>query len=668
MKLKQSDTELDKLKKLLLGDELEKLAELESRLKELTFESTDKEAIRTKILPLFDTLLLERLRSADQKTIEILSDHLAAIISEASRKHTESISRSLQSILAEAVKKEIASNKDAMIDSLYPIMGGMISKYVTSAIRELMETINQKIDEGLSFDRLKRKIKSKVTGVSETELLLEESGEARISSLFVIHKKSSLLISEAHSQENRIDDPHMIASMASAIKDFINDWIQSSEAHEEIQLLSYGNATLYIESAGTVYLIAFMDAEPDQEQRQEINRFFATLVKKYGSFFQRFDGDDSSKEVASLSRELQHYLDSQKILSSSNDAPKSNYAKYLLAAILIGLSIPLYYWAADRYLEYRIESEITEQTGGYPIDITVDKEKITAQGSVDTFIHLNVIDSIIRKNSDKKLINHITIPMIRVEKLYNEQKTRLQKNISGLKERIDMLERELRDANDTLHSLGEALQASKAEAYRKQRLLEEEKRALLAQKKREREAAALREQKIGNLANLKKNIDKALRSTLDRNPYFNPKNSALVFSSNQFFPKGENALNKKAKETIAKVSETYIKTLLGITGTQKYLKALIVSGHTDSDGTLQYNTQLSKQRAQFVSDVLSKMRIVKQNNLLPLLKTVGYADRYKIMRNGVEDKNASRRTKIQFELDDRRITEDIQKLINERKK
>jgi len=184
------------------------------------------------------------------------------------------MSRSLQSIISPAIAQGIADNKEQMIDALYPIMGGMISKYVTNAIKELMESINAKIDEGLSFERYKRKLKAKISGVSETELLLEESADARIKALLVIEKDTGLLIAAAQDKENEIDDPHIVASMASAIKDFVNDWMKSAKDAQEVQLLSYGNATLYIESAGSVYLIAFLDAEPDHEQRKEINRFY----------------------------------------------------------------------------------------------------------------------------------------------------------------------------------------------------------------------------------------------------------------------------------------------------------------------------------------------------------------------------------------------------------
>ncbi len=52
--------------------------------------------------------------------------------------------------------------------------------------------------------------------------------------------------------ENKIKDAHMVVSMASATKDFIDDWIQHNDTKNEVQLLSHGNVTLYIESAGHI--------------------------------------------------------------------------------------------------------------------------------------------------------------------------------------------------------------------------------------------------------------------------------------------------------------------------------------------------------------------------------------------------------------------------------
>jgi hypothetical protein len=275
-------------------------------------------------------MLLERLENKDAQIQGILSRYLADIITQTSKHSITDLSRSLQSIISPAIAKEIAENKDVMIDALYPILGGMISRYVTQAIKEMMDMINKKVEEGISFERYKRKIKAKLTGVSESELLMEESAGAIISSIFVIHKKSSLLVAQAYLEDKKIDDAHMVASMASAIKDFINDWIQSNKSQKEVQILSYGDATLYIESAGSVYLVAFLDTEPDAALRREMNTFFASIIKKYVGFFQKFNGDDSADEVVALSLKMEDYLYAQK---NATRKVKKNSAKYIFIFI-----------------------------------------------------------------------------------------------------------------------------------------------------------------------------------------------------------------------------------------------------------------------------------------------------------------------------------------------
>ena len=614
--------------------------------------------IAAKILPLFDTILLDRLKNEDQETITILSDYLAKIITQSSQNDTEALSRSLQSILASAVSEEIASNKDAMIDSLYPIMGGMISKYVTNAIKELMENINDKIESGLSLNRYKRKIKSKITGVSETELLLQESSEASISSLFIIHKKSGLLVSEAHLKEKEINDPHMIASMASAIKDFINDWIQSSEKQEEVQLLSYGSATLYIESAGTVYLIAFLDSEPDQDQRLEINAFFASLVKKYGKFFQKFDGDDSSKEVKSLTGLVQEYLDLQEPNAAKKTGhSKSKFTQYIAALLAIALLAVIVYWAKEWFTEHQIKSEIFKKTGE-EISIDIEKDRILAEGSVNSFDDLTTIEEVIRQKGQKSVVNRITIPMIQVDKIFTKQKISSEKKIATLSILTAQLKNKLAKTDQTIEDLAEKLKDSDQNYHTLSDMLKEQETA--AQKRRE--ALLLKQKKIVQLMTMKDNLAKALKKGFAHSSYFNSENNRLVFSGGQFFSGGETDLHPNMQAIVSKNTDKYIALLLNHDTATQYLRKIIVAGHTDSDGNLQYNTRLSKKRAISVSTMLSKLDSIQKNGWAPLLAPIGYADRYKIMINGVEDKNASRRIEIEFQFDDKQIEEDIRQL------
>ncbi|WP_292654113.1 OmpA family protein [Nitratifractor sp.] len=569
-------------------------------------------------------------------------------------------------MLASAIKEQIDSNREAMVDALYPIMGGMISKYVSSAIRELMETINTKINQGLSVEHFKRKIKAKITGVSETELLLEESAEAKISSLFVIQKNSGMLISEAHLRDDEIDDPHLIASMASAVKDFINDWIKSHDEHEEVQLLSYGKSTLYIESAGSVYLIAFLDAEPDWEQRSEINRFFASLVKKYHSLFQEFDGDDSDERVQALNRDLLDYLRNQNEKSPTNDdnAPKNNYAKYFIIVLLLALVIPLGFWIKNRYIEYRLASEVADKTGAM-VTLEIDGDKLIADGIVDNFSTLDTLRSILQKESSKKLIDNITLSADKIEKLSKKEEADIDHNVSHLsrslhtmKQELEQLKKSLQENRKTIERLSKLSDAQAHSIHNAKQLLENQNKKL--------EMFTAREQQIKKLANLKRRIDQKLDEVFKGNPYFDPTEHSLVFSSGNFFPKGKATLSNGAARLIARTTDKYLSTLLSLPEAKKYLKRITVSGYTDSSGTFKYNMRLSSQRAEEVKTIIQGLESVRKNGLSSLLYSQGLADRNLIKVNGVEDKNASRRTVIRYILDKKKIDEAVKKLLNER--
>ena len=366
-----------------------------------------------------------------------------------------------------AISKGIADNKETMIDALYPIMGGMISKYVTQAIKEMMETINKKIESGLSFERYKRKAKAKLTGVSETELLMEESSEATISSLFVIQKESSLLIAEANLENQEIDDAHMVASMASAIKDFINDWAQNTEPGSEVQILSYGNATLYIESAGSVFLVAFLDAEPDYEQRAEINAFFASVLKEYSDFFQHFDGDDSTKEVVNLSMLMKDYLYAQAPSNASKS--KKNPAKYIF--IFLGVLVFAYglYLFNAWYVSDSLERKVYAQTGEH-ISIQKKDNVLVLEGQISSLEKVDTIHTLLRhykKNS--KIQDNLTVPISYIDKRFKALSNTGTGSLKSVEEKFQLLERSFATSidalNDKVLKLNQSLEKSRRELF-----------------------------------------------------------------------------------------------------------------------------------------------------------------------------------------------------------
>lgn len=440
--MQENNTEIGELKSLLFEEEMDTFKALEEKISKLSFELNNTEQIIARVSPLFNDVLKEKLQQKDSRTIKIVANALAEIINKSAKQDLPKLSRSLQSVISPAIAKEIDDNKEKMVDALYPIMGSMISKYVSNAIQEMMDTINKKIDEGLSVDRYKRKIKSRVSGVSETELLLEENHDALMSSIFVIHKESGLLIAEAHLENQEINDPHMVASMASAIKDFINDWISQNEEPDEVQLLSYGNATLYIESAGTVYQIVFLESEPDHTQRKSIQSFFSKIVKNYSHFFPAFNGDDSAVEIKEMQQEMQLFLNQQNKPNEYKSKKESHASKYILFVLLALLLGYMGFQLKERYVNYSIEQDILTQTNE-EIKVETKGNMLQVSGYVSSPEHYVLIENILHKESNSSILNKMYVPLGEIEKKVLKENIALVMLSKNLTLKIDTLSSDL---------------------------------------------------------------------------------------------------------------------------------------------------------------------------------------------------------------------------------
>jgi len=631
-----NQNQLELLKQLLLENELKQLKQLASKLSKLEIEWDSSETIEQKVRPVFDDVLLSNLSQKDSKTIEILASYLASVITTSTNQDIEKLSHALQTVISPAISNEIENNKDKMIDTLYPIMGGMISKYVTQSIKEMMEHINQKIEDGLSFDRYKRKIKSKLTGVSEVELLLEESSDAIISSILIIHKETGLMIAEAHQENKELDDAVMVASMASAIKDFVNDWIQNQEENvSEVQILSYGNATLYIESAGSVYMIAFMESEPDYEQRKEINQFFAKILSKYSKLFHSFDGDTTNEYIQKLEEKLYTFLKQQKVISNTKDTSSKNninISKYIfisLALTLLGYSAYKWY---DRYKLSITEQEILQRVNT-PVKLIRAKNGIELYGYIENMKDYHQIEKILQIYNYKKIYNYLHIPSKYIDEKFIELKQNLQnitqdsnQTILKLQTKISFLEQQNNSLNTQLDTL-------------KQQLAQMENKS----------------KKILYIKNIKKYILNDLSQKFKNNSFYHTTNGSLDFSINDLFLPYQTEPNRKRLDKITKDYELYVSTIFSDDIRKQLIKHIIIEGYTDSSGNSQKNLILSSQRAKYIKEYFMTLNITKKLHIENILTSKGMGEKNLIIKNGIEDKNASRRIKIKFELDNNKI-------------
>jgi hypothetical protein len=266
-------TEYDQLRELLLAPEASSLRTLAGDLEVIRRQLHDPSELAQLIQPLLADVagredaplrvaliqaLVPVLEHAIRENTRISASTLATALAPTStraiaRYYDEAPDRAsadLAPLVSAAIKETVRGERDAMIDALYPVIGSTISKYVSETLASLVRQMNERIESGLSVRGLTRKIRARVTGVSEAELLLRESVPVHIDAAFLIHAASGLVMAQAQAPEIPLLDPDLLSGMLTAIRSLFNDSMNTPGQPQELDQISYGESTIILEVAG----------------------------------------------------------------------------------------------------------------------------------------------------------------------------------------------------------------------------------------------------------------------------------------------------------------------------------------------------------------------------------------------------------------------------------
>ena len=394
-----------------------------------TQDNQSMAAVIAKILP---SAISQEIRSQPQSIAKAIAPEVAFSIEEQIVIDEDAISRALGSEMGKAIKAQIALERDAMVDALYPVIGSTISKYMAEVVR----SINEKVEETLSPKGISRKIRAKMQGVSEAELILREAIGYSIRAIFLIDKASGLVIQEIQPLTENILDSDMVAGMLTAIRSFANDCIASGSELDEID---YGNFRIILETAGYCYVAVVVNGEPDQEFRDRIRQTFSQIVLKYGKQIENYNGDPEtiSPRIQSL---LEKIIPSEDKRTSENKRPITLIwlVVVLLSSILIPWGVIQYRAKTAQRIEQKIATalDVNPQLSIYRLIPEVKRGKLSLTGKVPSNYYRElaaqvavVISTTEKLQLDNQIIAVNTLPdpdltaqeIARTTKIFNQQ-------------------------------------------------------------------------------------------------------------------------------------------------------------------------------------------------------------------------------------------------------
>ncbi|MEG4046871.1 OmpA family protein [Microcoleus sp. Pol17_C1] len=340
----------------------------------------NKSAMSAAIAELLPDALAQQIVNSPAEIAKAIAPEIGLAIKEQIRLDQESIAQALAPEMGKAITAQIKLERDSMVDALYPVIGSTIARYMAEAIK----TINEKVSNAISVEGFKRKIRSKVQGVSEAELILQESVPFTVQAAFLIQKASGLIISEVQNSESYQLESEMVAGMLTAIRSFVNECIVQPGESSELNQIEYGASKILLEVAGYCYIAVVIKGEPPNLFIQKIRQTVSNLILNYGQVIHEFNGDPGT-----IPDSLHPCI---KTLFDPLQTEKSTKPPIALAAIsLAALSLILVPWGIYQYrssVDRRLEANAiaalasTPELAVYRLDVAVDGKTLKLTGKL----------------------------------------------------------------------------------------------------------------------------------------------------------------------------------------------------------------------------------------------------------------------------------------------
>lgn len=183
---------------------------------------------------------------------EKLSEKIDPIIQKRLDEFVAQIPLTLGPTITQTLQEQITNSRDQVVEALYPIMGKMIKRYIQNEIKIISENISKKVNKTFSFVSFKRKMRSRVTGVDEGDLMLAELDAPIVNEVFVIQKGSGILLG-SHSTTAKVDED-LISGMLTAIKSFVEDAFEGG--NQNLENIEYELYNIHIQNFHSYYIAA----------------------------------------------------------------------------------------------------------------------------------------------------------------------------------------------------------------------------------------------------------------------------------------------------------------------------------------------------------------------------------------------------------------------------
>lgn len=299
-------------------------------------------------------------------------------------------------VVVRTVRAELVApaTQDQIAGSLYKKIGEMVRRYVASAMRDLMEGINRRLEAGLSNNRLMLKLRSIATGRSMAELALSDTQRLAVEEVYLIKRGSGELIQHWEHTPDDGDAPlaganrdTLISGFLTAITAFAEEAFVADKA--SLRALDLDDHRIYLRGSPSHLVAAKCRGAAPGEIEALLDAELIRLLNEHGAIEDRVTSGELSATGAPIDRERERLLEalaerieagvaerSEAIRQSRGGVRPVKVLLWLIGLPLLGLAL----WQAWVTYETRnVQAAADEavasigELSGYPVSVRVER-------------------------------------------------------------------------------------------------------------------------------------------------------------------------------------------------------------------------------------------------------------------------------------------------------
>jgi outer membrane protein OmpA-like peptidoglycan-associated protein len=286
------------------------------------------------------------------------------------------------------MKKQQYVPSAELFDMIYPIIGKLVAKKIADALRSLVNYIDERLDAVLSMKMWRYRIMAFRTKVPLGEIILRESLPFYIDEIFLLDKKSSLLLGHASRNGEEKVDRDLVGGMLAAINDFIKTSFKAEKS--SIDEIQFGNSKVMVTEHVYFFGAIVAKGSPPLEFDARIEGVMNDIHILYRRQLKNFSGN--MEDVAGIEKPLARLIeDTNRVpgTGAGGDRPlgKVKWAAALLSCILaVFLARGIYCRVVDRQFEKKIADHMERSLPAYSHDLVfdVDGNELAVTGTVSS--------------------------------------------------------------------------------------------------------------------------------------------------------------------------------------------------------------------------------------------------------------------------------------------